>query len=66
MYLTPKATKAEAFRTYVIVLDTLLTYRSVLLESGVDTGDTKQVIADIENSIREMEVQTKREKRWKK
>lgn len=66
MYLTPKATKAEAFRIYEIVLDTLLTYRSVLLESGVDTRDMEQVVADVENSIREIEVQTKREKRWKK
>lgn len=66
MYLTPKATKVEAFRIYEIVLDTVLTYRTSLLESGVDAEDIQQAIADVESSIQEMEVHTKREKSWKK
>lgn len=66
MYITPKKNKAEALRTYEIILDTVLTYHTSLLDSGIAAEDIKLVASDIENSISELKAETAREKSWKK
>lgn len=66
IYMTPKESKVEAFRIYEIVLDTLLTYRVSLFDSGITAEDMALLVSEMEGYMSELKAETKREQSWKK